>query len=237
MLEAAIRSKTFNIRDIQVIHGTLVHIAFVFPDGSSHLPVISNFMSKFHGHEFLRFHVSDAFIQTLQWWRQRLTNPLGFRQLHPIGPVLDYGIFVDASTTWGIGIIIGDLFHAFQLAPNWKLLGRDICWLETLALELAFYFFCQLNFHSRHILIHSDNNGAIGAHSKGRSPNLAINLSVRRSFNVLSEMLIIPDYAYITSEDNPADPISRGESGFPNYSYISQHFDMLVELQDIFLND
>lgn len=45
ILQAHAERKSFNLRDIQVLHGTLVHVSFIFPDGSSRLPVFSNFMS------------------------------------------------------------------------------------------------------------------------------------------------------------------------------------------------
>lgn len=35
----------FTLRCIQVLYGTLVHVSFVFPNGSSWLPVFSNFMT------------------------------------------------------------------------------------------------------------------------------------------------------------------------------------------------
>lgn len=45
MLDAHSARGGFNLRDIQVLHGTLVHVSFVFPEGASRLPVFSNFMS------------------------------------------------------------------------------------------------------------------------------------------------------------------------------------------------
>lgn len=236
LLSGAASSQRFCLHDIQVIHGTLVHVSFVFPEGSSRLPVISNFMTNFLGNKFVLHHLSDGVIKSLRWWERRLLDPLAYRQLHPIRPLVDYGIFVDASTSWGIGIIIGDFWHAFKLSPEWKLPGRDIGWLETIALELVFYFLRQLNYQETHILVHSDNNGAIGAHSKGRSRNTHINLSVRRSYTVLAEQLLIVKYAYIPSAENPADPISRGVLGSPSYSYISRQFDLPLELVDVLLD-
>jgi hypothetical protein len=182
LLAGAASSQRFFLHDIQVIHGTLVHVSFVVPEGSSHLPAISSFMTNFHGNKFVLHHLSDGVIKSLHWWERQLLDTSSYRQLHPIQPLVDYGILVDASTSWGIGIIIGDFWHAFQLSPGWKTPGCDICWLETIALELVFYFLQQLNFKESHILVHSDNDGAIGAHSKGHSRNTHINLSVRRSY-------------------------------------------------------
>lgn len=43
----------FNLRRIQVLHGTLVHVSFVFPNGSSRLPVFSDFMTGLSSYLFL----------------------------------------------------------------------------------------------------------------------------------------------------------------------------------------
>jgi hypothetical protein len=89
-------------------------------------------------------------------------------------PLLNIGIFVDACTFWGIGIVIDGWWIGFQLAPNWKVPGRDITWLETIAVEILLYFLVSFNICNHNILIHSHNQG-IGAMDKGRSPNFHIN--------------------------------------------------------------
>ncbi|GLB45929.1 putative DNA breaking-rejoining enzyme [Lyophyllum shimeji] len=158
------RGERFTLRQIQQIHETLVHHS-----------------------------LSNSVLDTLYWWQKRLEDQTAFRQLCPIGPVHDYKVFVDASTSW-------------VSRP-----GRDICWLETVAIELAILFMRQLDFYEQRVQVYSDNSGAIGAHIQNRSPNIAINLSVRRSYSVLAEALIVPDFIYIDSASNPADPISRGD--------------------------
>jgi len=45
--------------------------------------------------------------------------------------------WVDASTDWGIGMVIGSQWVAWKLVHGWKLDGRDIGWAESIALELA----------------------------------------------------------------------------------------------------
>lgn len=215
-LEKISAHKSFSLLEIQVLHGSLVHIIFIYVDGSSRLPAISHFMSGFNEQEFTRRHASESVRKTLLWWYNRLSDRYAYRQLHPLQPLQDIGIYVDASTSWGIGIIIRERWYAFQLVDNWKVKGRDICWLEAVALELLVYFLIQLRFSEVHLLMHSDNNGAIGAHTKGRSHNVAINLCVRRTYMATAEHLIIPRFIYIASADNPSDPISRGELGLPN---------------------
>jgi hypothetical protein len=153
----------------------------------------------------------------------------------PRGSPLDLGIFVDASTSWGIGIIIHGKWLAFQLLPSWKVPGRDICWLETLAVEFATYLLELMGIRKSTVLIHSDNQGTIGSVDKGRSPNTYINLSIRRTYAVLCSNFITLSFSYIPSEDNPADPLSRGVLG-PLCNKITTPFKLPDELLDIFIH-
>ena len=152
-------------------------------------------------------------ITDLNWWLMKLSQPNVARTLHPHGPLQDLGLYVDASTSWGIGIVIGDEWAAFRLSPSWKVPGRDICWLETVAIELLVYFLEAKGLRDTHLLIHSDNQGTIGTLEKGRSGNVHINLSIRRTHLVLMDLSIATRTIYVESHANPADPISRGEPG------------------------
>ena len=173
---------------------------------------------------------------SLNWWHSRLSDPHAFRQLRPLAELRNLGIFVDASTSWGIGIIIKDLWYAFHLADNWKIPGRDICWLEAIALELLVYFLIQLRFHDTHLHTFSDNDGTIGAHSKGRSRNSEINLCVRRTYAASAANLISLSFKYIESSINPADPISRGIMSLPHHKRLSRAFDLPNDLRGLLLD-
>ncbi|CAL1715691.1 unnamed protein product [Somion occarium] len=43
-------------------------------------------------------------------------------------------LFVDASTSWGIGLVANGKWLAWQLKPGWKSDGRDIGWAEMVAI-------------------------------------------------------------------------------------------------------
>jgi hypothetical protein len=237
--------------DVRQIHGSLVHVSFVHPEGSSHLPQISNFecsfrgislslggtmcLSYFGGNDNLRLFLSNSVIMSLKWWKCRLEDHFAFRQLHPRPPLQDIGIYVDASTSWGIGIIIGKLWWSLQLSSSWKVHGRDICWIEAVALEIVVYFLRQMGHHNVYLLIHSDSNGAIGALSKGRSRNPHINLCARRTFAVSSSSMIFSKFSYIESCSNPADPLSRGVLDHPISSRLQRSFEIPHDLRDAFL--
>lgn len=171
----------------------------------------------------------------LRWWLHELNTSGFFRQLLPRGPSQDMGLFVDASTSWGIGIVVAGRWAAFKLQKNWKVEGRDICWLETVAVEILVYILEAMGIANTTLLIHSDNQGTIGSLDKGRSRNFHINLSIRRAYIVLASQFITPELVYITSKNNPADPISRGELGSIE-TRITTSFSLPDELRHLFLD-
>jgi hypothetical protein len=70
--------------------------------------------------------------------------------------------------------------------------------------------------------VRSDNKGAIGAHNKGCSPNVGINLCVRRTYAISAGLAITPNIIYVPTDDNLADTPSRGEST-PHTHAIASH--------------
>ena len=146
-----------HLLDVEKIHGSLCHVAFVYMDGRSRLPSLSNFASSFHNNEIITRYPPHSMMTDLSWWLSKLQVGGASRALRAQGPLQDLGLYVDASTSWGIGIIIGDRWASFQLSPSWKVPGRDICWLETLAIELLVYFLEGMGLQHCRLLIHSDN--------------------------------------------------------------------------------
>jgi hypothetical protein len=146
------------LRDVERIHGSLCYISFIYRSGRSRLPSLSNFAASFHGNEFTRRYPPHSLISDLKWWAKELQTAGFYRQLVPRGPPLDLGNFVDASTSWGIGIIIERKWTAYKLAPTWKIPGRDICWLETIAVEIIAYYDDTFD---RLRSLHDDNTPAV----------------------------------------------------------------------------
>lgn len=160
-------SKGFVLIDVQEIHRSLCHLCFIWMDGTTRLAVFSNTMAAFCGNTFKTHKLSGSLGKALAWWENKLLDPHVFRQLCPLGPLQDIGIYVDASTSWGVTVIIGHRWFAWRLAPDWKHLGVDICWLKSAAIELPFMFLEQLGIWEMYLLVRSNNKGAIGALTKG----------------------------------------------------------------------
>ena len=145
----------------------------------------------------------------MKWWLVKLTLPGVYWSLHPLDPLSDLGLCVDASTLWGISIIIHGEWAAFQLSSSWKVEGCDICWLETIAIKLLTLFLESTGHRDAHLLVHSDNQGTIGALDKGCSGNIYINLAVCHTHLILMAISLVFKTIYIESHANPVDPISH----------------------------
>lgn len=225
-----------HLNDIESLHGSLCHVAFVYLDGRSHLPSLSNFAASFQNDEYAMRYPPPSVISDLRFWYKILQDADVSHPLIPRGEIQDLGIYVDASTSWGIGIVIDGSWAAFQLKDGWKIPNHDICWLETVAIELLVYFLEQLGFQNAHLRIYSDNKGTIGALAKGRSRNRPINLAIRRTLAVLYPLFISPDFTYISSAENLADPISRGDLGPPDKILLPE-FTLPDELKSFFIHE
>jgi hypothetical protein len=105
-------------------------------------------------------------------WRM-LTN-MEAKKIHPkvawkwLDAQLDsFGLYCDASTSFGIGIVIEGKAEAFKFKPGWNSVdgvSRDIGFAEFVALHfLIFFFFSSRKIRNHHIKAYSDNAGVVGA--------------------------------------------------------------------------
>ena len=223
------------IDDVMRIHGSLCHITYVYPHGCNRLASLSNFIGHFNDNRFCRLHPPSSVISNLRWWNSTLSVEGISRSLISLGPPIDLNIFVDASTSWGIGLLFDRRWDAWSLLPGWKGPSRDISWLEGVALEFAIYTLEKLGLSNSHLTIYSDNKGVIGAFDKGRCRNFEINLSIRRSSVVLASNNLLLNLVHVESEANLADPISRGILG-SSESRLRTQFDVPGDIKNFLLH-
>lgn len=201
-----------SLKEAMSMNGTLSHVTFVIPRGRSYLGNLSSFISSFPS-RFSSRHPPPSVVSDLKWWFNVLSSPPVPRNLVPKGSPHDPDLWVDASTDWGIGLTMGGKWNAWTLNSAWKGQGRDIGWLEAVAVELAILTLFDLGWKDACILIHSDNQGVIGAFNRGRSRNFHVNLCIRRSEAIAMCSNIAHILSYVESARNKADAISRGEIG------------------------
>jgi len=125
----------FSHKNCLSIHGTLQHITFIYRHACSSLPPISAFITKFPN-DYAHHHVPHSVHKSLAWWIAVLHKPSASQSLflhHAINPSL----WVDASTSWGIGIVFGCEWAGWHLSDNGKGGRRDIGWAKAIALKMA----------------------------------------------------------------------------------------------------
>jgi hypothetical protein len=77
-----------------------------------------------------RHKLSKSVADDIDWWRQRLQDEfVGMKIVCPPEPS-NHQLFVDASTSWGIGLILDGKWLAWQLKEGWDTDGREIGWAE-----------------------------------------------------------------------------------------------------------
>ena len=140
---------------------------------------------------------------------------MGLKIVRPPEP-LSSELFVDASTTWGIGLILDSKWLAWELKEGWKSDGRDIGWAEMVAVELAVRTLVTAKYTNCHVIVRSDNMGVTGALAAGCSRGTRQNAILREIVRLIQENDIWVSTVWISTQSNPADGPSRGV--FPNRS-------------------
>jgi len=74
---------------------------------------------------------------------------------------------MDASSSWGIGLLCEGQWAAWKWLDGWESNFREIGWAEGVAVELAVRLLDVRDWSNLHVLLRSDNQGVIGAYQRG----------------------------------------------------------------------
>jgi hypothetical protein len=206
------KGRKFSKKDIESVLGTLVHCSLAVPEGRSHLPSLSRFTTSFNfsSSPFVRRTPNASVLTDIDWWRTQLTLDFCGSTLSRPPPVSPVDFWVDASSSWGIGIIVDGEWDAWRFSPGWDTDGRNIGWAEIVAIELGLRFAIHKGYSDTHFLIKSDNQGVIYAIQGGKSRSPTQNLVLQHITTLLSQHKLWISSLYVPSVDNLADPPSRG---------------------------
>jgi hypothetical protein len=211
-LEPWVTGNSVSKHECDRIIGSLNHCTNVLKDGRSHLPSFYKFSSSFStaASAFTRHRIPRDIVDDVLWWRRQLSIVPCLTRIICPPPPLPSQVFVDASTSWGIGFILDGKWLAWKLLPGWQSEGRDIGWAEMVAVELAIRVLICAGFRDCHVMLRSDNQGVVGALAGGRSRNSEQNAIVRRIVSLFRDANIWISTTWISTHDNPADGPSRG---------------------------
>lgn len=194
------------------INGSLSWVSYVYPDGRAYLTNLCIFISGFTN-AFQTRHPNRSVFEDLEWWASRLSVPGVTRSLVARGDPVDLGFWMDASSSWGIGLICNNRWAAWKWVQGWESTYRGILWAEAVAVELAIRLLDILNISNIHVLIRTDNQGVLGSYERGRGRNIEVNNCIRRVEVIAGARNITSSFVYVASKDNLADSISRGIPG------------------------
>jgi hypothetical protein len=180
---------------VEKVLGTLVHCALAVPDGCSHLVVITCLASAI-GMARSRF----------SCWQLLLPFCGSLLQAPPV--VLPVEFWVDASTSWGIGVVFEDAWQLWRFRPGWQAEGHNIGWAEMLAIKLGLCTVIAAGFWDTHFKVKLDNTGVIGSLASGKAYNLAHNRVLQQIVALMWAHGMWITSKYIASADNITDNLS-----------------------------
>ena len=144
------------------------------------------------------------------WWTECLSVAKCGIRIKAHGPEHRCPFVVDASTSWGIGLVYGRKWLAWPLRDGWCSDSRDIGWAEMVALELAVLVAVQMGLFDATLVMHSDNQGVVLAFAAGRSWGAHQNAVLCQILLLLYEHDLWLRMLWIPSAENLADSPSHG---------------------------
>jgi hypothetical protein len=121
----------------------------------------------------------------------------------------------DASTSYGIGILIGRRWAQFQLRDDWAAKENQelrIARLETIAVQLGLLMLEKLGIKKgKNFIVRTDNTTTEGAIWKRKSGDRQVNEEWKRIQHLLVKLEADLVAKRVTSKENKADSLSRGE--------------------------
>src|SRR5277367_5025005 len=201
---------THALDEAQKLYGKLLHACLVLPSGRAYLTCLEGLMASFTSNPFVPHHAPRHTSSDLSWWFNELGSPTVSRPIPGPAVVTDRGAFSDASSGFGIGIVIGDRWRAWRLIPGWKADGRDIGWAEAVGFEFLAQSLGATSFPGQFFRVFGDNRGVVEGWWKGRSRNWETNKVFRRVHDISSTHRCTFITRYVASGENPADGPSRG---------------------------
>lgn len=139
----------------------------------------------------------------------------------PLAPPLpiDLSWWGDASTSFGVGIILGSHWAAWKWAPSFTVgpwMKYNIGWTEAIAIELGLHVAISLHFLSpdpvggRTFLVRSDNIGIVTVTNKGRSHSREMNKILKHIYLLQAQHQIRLKAVHVASQNNISDTLSHG---------------------------
>lgn len=198
--------------ELERLNGKLNHLTLILPQLKPYLT--ANFRWLASWKTPVRMKAPEDVLDDMLFWRKTLTN-LTPKRLIPDTIEWNIGLVGDASTEYGIGVIIGRYWAQFSWLEGWQTPSdgprRTIAWAETVAVRLGLIMAAKLHdVKGRTLSMLSDNTTTNGVVHNQRSRDYWVNQEWKTIQSLLIELDCYVKPHYVKSADNEADALSRG---------------------------
>jgi len=101
------------LEDVQKLYGKLLHTASLIPAGRAYLTGLERMLAVCAKKPFMLHQLDKAIHEELTWWHCTIENGAAICSIFPPPPRADHQAFSDASSSIGIGIVIGKRWRAW----------------------------------------------------------------------------------------------------------------------------
>lgn len=199
---------------VEVLTGRLTHVSYILPQLRCYLNSMHRWKAAWRK-RFARQTLPVDFREDLEYWTKTLDSFTNFR-LIPATEPKEIGWVGDASTSFGVAVIIGKKWCQYRLKEGWQdraSVKRGIAWLETVAIRLGILMILELNWQKgQRFNVWTNNTTCEEALRKRKSRDKSVN----EEWKAIQQLLITSDFDInplrVISKDNKADALSRGET-------------------------
>jgi hypothetical protein len=199
---------------VEVLAGRLNHVLFLLPQLRCYLCSLYRWLKNWFSPNATRLTPEDA-REDLTFWLHTLSTFSNSRLMPNPSPT-DIGWVGDASTSYGIGVLMGKNWTQLKVVEGWNTTSnptRNIAWLETVTIRIGLLMLKRLKaIPGKCFVVWTDNTTAENAVQNRKSNDWAANEEWKRIQSLLVEMQVDLVAKRVSSKDNRADTLSRGDN-------------------------
>jgi hypothetical protein len=203
-----------DFRQVEILAGRLNHVSFILPQLGCYLCSLYRWLKSWRSPKATRPTPEDA-KEDLSFWLHTLSTFSATRLLPNPNPT-DIGWVGDASTSFGIGVLIGKKWTQLKAVKGWESTSnppKNIAWLETVAIRIGLLMLKRLRATpGKRFIVWTDNTTAENAVQNRKSNDWAANEEWKRIQSLLIDLQIDLVAKRVSSKDNRADALSRGDA-------------------------
>lgn len=222
--------------DVDKFVGRLGHNTYILPDMQCYMRELYGWKEAWRNPEAQRG-ITEAVREDLEEWLKVLKS-FEHMRIIPDTKTIDIGCVEDASTLFGVGVLIGHNWGQFKLETGWNEVGRDgvkqnIAWVETVSVRLGLLMNLKLReVRGKGFIVWTDNTTTKAAMRNSRSKDKAVNNEWKQIQKNLTHHQCTIKQKRVTSGNNDADALSRGI----REDKLSGHYKVRIEIpQDLAL--